>query len=82
MPALTNTGNIVLQNNYKIAEVKNFNTLQQISHKVNKPVFLLTDKDTKNTGIVAGTQEINIEKLKQLFNDFADFVILKTNNGN
>lgn len=82
VPALTKTGNIVLQDEYKIAEIKNFNTLQQTSHKVNKPVFLLTDEDTKNTGIVAETQEVNIKQLKQLFNEFADYVILKTNNGN
>lgn len=75
VPNLKKTGNTVDLENYRIAEIKNFNTLQQVSHRVNKPVFLLSGEDTGNSGTVAGVQELSIEALKKTFNDFADFII-------
>ena len=78
VPNLLKTDNSVEREEYRIAEIKNFNTLQQVSHKVNKPVFLLTEKDTGNSGTVAGVQEISIEGLKSSFYNFADFIITNT----
>lgn len=78
VPNLSKTDNCVASENYRIAEIKNFNTLQQVSHKVNKPVFLLTDEDTGNSGTVADVQELSIEALKNTFNNFADFIISST----
>ena len=80
VPALARTGNVVDvdDENYRIAEIKNFNTLQQVSHQTNKPVFMLDEKDTKHRGMVKLTQEIGIEELKTRFNNFADFVLKNT----
>ena len=55
---------------YKLAQIKSFNTLQQVSHKVSKPVFALTSEDTGNTGIVKDTQELSINDVDTLFEDF------------
>lgn len=61
--------------NYRLAEIKSFNTLQQISYKVSKPVFHLTNVDTGNTGIVSETQELSIDGVNTLFNNFYNVVI-------
>lgn len=77
VPSLKNTGNVLERNdnNYRLAEIKNFNTLQLVSHRVNKPVFLLTSIETGHSGVVEKNQEIGIDELKSRFNEFADFVI-------
>lgn len=78
VPNLSKTDNSVLADNYRIAEIKNFNTLQQVSHKVNKPVFLLTETDTGNSGYLKDNQELSIEGLKETFDTFAGFIISNT----
>lgn len=75
VPSLNINGNIVTQDNYRIAEIKDFNTLQQVSHKKNTPVFLLTEQETGNVGTVRDTQEWSINELKNVFGDFADKII-------
>ena len=60
---------------YLLANIKSFNTLQQISHRVSKPVFSLTNSDTGNTGIIKDTQELSIEEVDKLFNKFYGNVI-------
>ena len=64
-----------IEDNYLLANIKSFNTLQQISHRVSKPVFNLTSNDTGNTGIIKDTQELSIEGVDQLFDEFYKKVI-------
>ncbi|WP_119788949.1 ParA family protein [Flavobacterium anhuiense] len=78
VPNLKITENVVVQDSYRIAEIKNFNTLQQVSHRVNKPVFLLDSNDTGNSGYLKDNQELSIEALKETFDNFADFIIANT----
>jgi chromosome partitioning protein len=77
IPNLKSQGVLLEQadNNYRLADIKSFNTLQQISHRVSKPVFLLTKEDTGNTGIVSATQELSIDGVNELFNNFYTKVI-------
>lgn len=83
VPSLNKNGNYIPQPNYRLAEIKDFNTLQQVSHKVHKPVFLLTDEDTGHTGAVSEQHTFSIGELKTVFNSFADKIItLTTENDN
>jgi chromosome partitioning protein len=75
IPALKTSKNIVDRENFCLAEINNFNTLQQVSHRVNKPVFLLTSEDTGNSGFLADNQDISIESFRAKFYDFADIII-------
>lgn len=75
VPSLSVNENALVQSNYRIAEIKDFNTLQQTSHTVNKPVFLLTATDIKSSGHVQSIQEWNIGELKKVFNEFADKIL-------
>jgi chromosome partitioning protein len=70
-----NVLNEIEGDNYRLAEIKSFNTLQQVSHTVSKPVFLLTKEDTGNTGVVSETQELSIENVNDLFNRFYTLVM-------
>jgi len=77
IPALKKAS-MVLNNptdDYRLASIKSFNTLQQISHRASKPVFNLTSADTGNTGVVSETQELSIEGVNDLFNDLYAKVI-------
>lgn len=78
VPNLLKTDNSVKSAIYRIAEIKNFNTLQQTSHKVNKPIFLLNEKDTGNSGFLKANQELSISELKETFDNFSDFIISNT----
>jgi len=78
VPNLNVTENVVIRDSYRIAEIKNFNTLQQVSHRVNKPVFLLNSNDTGNSGYLKDNQELSIEALRETFDNFADFIIANT----
>lgn len=73
--ALSTNKNIVVLDNYQIVQTRDFNTLQQVSHQVNKPVFLLTTEDTKKGGTVAINQGMSIDEFKTTFDNFADFII-------
>jgi len=64
---------------YRLADIKSFNTLQQVSHTVSKPIFTLTNADTGNTGIVSDAQELSIEGVNTLFNNFYSKVIALLN---
>lgn len=75
IPNLRINSNIIDKDNYRIAEIKDFNTLQQVSHRVNKPVFLLNSQDTGNTGITSEIQGMNIDELKAVFSEFAHSVV-------
>lgn len=75
IPALKINNNTIDIANYKIAETRDFNTLQQVSHQVNKPVFLLNSDDTKKSGTVAINQGMSIVEFKETFDKFADFII-------
>ena len=75
VPSLKTNNNVIKLDTYKIAETRDFNTLQQVSHQVNKPVFLLTKEDTKKSGNVAEIQGMNINEFKETFDNFADFII-------
>ncbi|MFN5984023.1 MAG: ParA family protein [Fluviicola sp.] len=75
IPSLRETKNIVEREDFCLAEINNFNTLQQVSHKTNKPVFLLTNIDTGNSGFLADNQNVSIESFKAKFFDFADIII-------
>ena len=66
---------------YRLAEIKNFNTLQQISHKVSKPVFSLTQEDTGNKGFIQNTQELSIAGVDGLFNDLFNRISTLLENG-
>lgn len=63
------------QGKYLLANIKSFNTLQQISHRASKPVFNLTAVDTGNTGVIRETQELSIEEVSDLFDEFYKNVI-------
>ncbi|MBC7554252.1 MAG: ParA family protein [Taibaiella sp.] len=65
----------VTDSNYRLSNIKSFNTLQQISHRVCKPIFCLTAEDTNNTGNVRDNQEMSIEDVDILFNEFYQKVI-------
>lgn len=54
---------------YRLANIKSFNTLQQVSHRVSKPVFNLTSADTGNSGVVHATQELSIDGVNELFEE-------------
>jgi chromosome partitioning protein len=75
IPALKINNNVIEIKNYRIAETRDFNTLQQVSHQVSKPVFSLTTEDTKKSGNVAEIQGMNIDEFKTTFEGFADFII-------
>jgi chromosome partitioning protein len=75
VPSLKTNNNVIKLDTYKIAQTRDFNTLQQVSHQVNKPVFLLTKEDTKKSGNVAEIQGMNIDEFKETFDNFADFII-------
>lgn len=77
LPKLQENDLVISNDNatYLLANIKSFNTLQQISHRVSKPVFNLTNADTGNTGIIKETQELSIEEVDKLFDKFYDNVI-------
>lgn len=75
IPALSLNKNSIEIENYQIAQTRDFNTLQRVSHQVNKPVFLLTNDDTKKVGKVAEIQGMNIEEFHKTFEKFAEFII-------
>lgn len=85
LPKLDSNGLLIDNRTYEylLVSVKNFNTLQQISHRVSKPVFNLTAQDTGNSGIIAETQELSIEEVNELFDSFYEKVIsIIDENGN
>jgi hypothetical protein len=75
IPALEKTENIVSRDNYCLGEINNFNTLQQVSHRVHKPVFKLTSDDTGNSGFLADNQGLTIENFKDKFYKLAEVII-------
>lgn len=76
---LKKTGNCIDIEKYRIAEINNFNTLQQVSHETSKPVINLTSIDTNNKGVVAEVVEESIDSFKNKFSEFAEFIINNAN---
>jgi chromosome partitioning protein len=84
IPALRDNSILLEQANddYRLAEIKSFNTLQQVSHNVSKPVFSLMKTDTGNTGKIKDNQELSINDVDVLFNNLYDKITkLIKNNG-
>lgn len=78
VPALLKTESLVVSENYRIAEINNFNSLQQVSHEMSKPVVnLTTEDDTKHVGTVADNEKESIDSFKNKFKGFADYIIEK-----
>lgn len=77
VPRLKASSMIITQStdDFRLSSIKSFNTLQQISHRVSKPVFNLTHVDTGNTGVIKDTQELSIEDVSKLFEDCSNKII-------
>ncbi len=70
------------ESDYLLAEIKSFNTLQQVSHRVSKPIFSLSEQDTGNSGFAANTQELSIIDIGKIFDDiYYKIIKLMKNNG-
>jgi len=82
VPNLKRMGLIISETNenYCIAEIPNFATLQAKSQKYGVPVYALTDKQLETTGDVLNTQKEMRERFNELYTNFANKVIKLTNN--
>lgn len=57
---------------YRLAEIQDFNTLIAHSQQKRKPVFALTQEDIERGGKIWATQQANIEKFKETFEQLAE----------
>ena len=74
----SNTSQYDSNNDLRIANIPDFNTLIANSQKAKKPVFALTQQDTNRQGKVWVTQKASIDSFKDNFRQLADKIILLT----
>lgn len=67
-----------VEEGYRLASIPDFNTLIAESQQARKPVFALTQRDTKKVGVVWDKQEESIGKFHALFKALAETVISLT----
>ena len=60
---------------YKLAEIKDFQGLSPKSHKINVPVYALTDEELGTTGAALEGQKQNRTEFKQIYNTIAKIII-------
>lgn len=66
--------NVSIQD-YKLAEIKDFQGLSPKSLKVNVPVYELTDEELGTTGAALSSQKKNREEFKSIYSNIADVII-------
>jgi len=67
-------------NNYRLAQISNFNTLQAQYQKYGIPVFALSDEQLEFSGTVLSQQKDKRRSFDAVFSDFADKVLSLTAN--
>lgn len=68
-----------LKPNYCLAEIPDFNTLIATSQQKQTPVFLLSDKDIPQTGVVLDRQLISVKYFYNIFEDLTNKILEITN---
>jgi cellulose biosynthesis protein BcsQ len=61
-----------MDGHYELAQIRDFNTLIATSQDVRKPVFALTQEDLNSVGVVWDTQEENIDRFNEQFEELAE----------
>ncbi|WP_283388429.1 ParA family protein [Barnesiella viscericola] len=61
--------------NYELAEIKDFQGLSPKSHKVNVPVYALTDLELSTTGAALQGQKDNREEFRAIYRKIANAII-------
>jgi chromosome partitioning protein len=69
-------------NDYCLAKIPNFHSLQPRFQQYGVPIYELTDAQIGSTGPVLEQQSANRKKFKTIYSDFADKIIMLTQNAN